>query len=122
MNFIYYLFAVTLVLSSCSNNSGEGATSDNVEEQIVLEKTFAVCISNGVAVRAEASKNGKYLSSLNLGETLIYLGTSVIDSSDKNREYYRVELSDETVSWVRSYGILIDAKPAAIITVPAPKV
>ncbi len=115
MKFNYYLLAAALFLVSCKNNTGE-TTSSTEEVKTAVESVIAVCISNGVPVRAEASKGAKYISSLNLGETLVYLGDSKKDSTDGDKEYYHVELSDGTIAWARSYGVLIDGNPAAIIT------
>jgi len=116
MKICYYLFIATLVLASCKTSTTEEQTTENTEEVQEIEKIVAVCITNGVPIRKEPNKEAKYLSSLNLGETFLYLGETAIDTNDKNREYYKVELSDGNVAWARSYGIKIDATPAAIIS------
>lgn len=110
--FIPFLL-VSIILVSCKTDTEPEAQSKDTEP---VEKVIAVCIRNGVPIREEPHKDGKWVSSMKLGETAIYLGETITDSANKNREYYKVELSDGTVQWARSYGIVLNAKPAAIIT------
>jgi hypothetical protein len=96
----------------------DGTRSDSTAKDTASEPApvvKAVCISNGVAIRAEPKKDGKWISSMMLGEVCNYLGETIADSTDKNQEFYKVELSDGAIVWARSYGLLLDAKPAAII-------
>jgi hypothetical protein len=79
------------------------------------ERIQAVCISTGTPLREEPRKEGKWISSLLLGEKMTYLSEMKADSANPQQEYYRVELSDGKIAWSRSYGILLNATPAAII-------
>lgn len=104
----------TIVLASCKNDT---KTRDSqTAKALPAEKIIAVCIRSGVPIREEPHKEGKWISSMRLGETALYLGETVVDSTDKMREYYKLELSDGTVQWARSYGIILNAKPAAVIS------
>jgi len=78
------------------------------------QKQQTVSIYKDVPVRELPSKDGKWVSKLNLGETLYFLGEVAVDSSDNNREYLKVELSDGKVAWAMSYGLIINAKIAAV--------
>ena len=80
------------------------------------EKTMAVCIRNGVPIREEPRKEGKRISSMNLGETAYYYGQTAIDTAHTPGKYYKLELSDGTLQWVSSSAIIINAKPAAVMT------
>jgi hypothetical protein len=115
MRFVLAIFIFSIILVSCKNEAGK-STDSSIKGAGSAKKITAVCISNGVPIREEPHKEGKWISSMNLGETSEYLGESVIDSADRVREYYRLELSDGSVQWVQSYGILLDAKPAAVVS------
>jgi hypothetical protein len=79
-----------------------------VQEQKKEEKNI-VCVWDGVPVRQTPSKSGKYLSAITLGETITDLEESVKDSTDKNREYYKVMLSDGKQGWAPTYGLIKNA-------------
>lgn len=75
----------------------------------------AVCIWDGAGLRAEPNQNGKWLSSLCLGETMTWLGPAKIDTSSKKPiEYIMVELSDSTIGWASSYLIVTNATLGAL--------
>ncbi|HBH49512.1 MAG TPA: hypothetical protein DDX98_12770 [Bacteroidales bacterium] len=116
MKTIYFLLGTALLISACKSSTSEGSQSDESNEQAEVIRAEAVCISNGVPVREEPFRKAAYITSLNLGETLFYLGQSIVDTNDNRYEFYQVELSDGKVAWARTYGILIDAKPAAIVS------
>ncbi len=99
-----YVFLLLLIfISSCA-----GLTDKEKQKQ------QTVSIYKDVPVRELPSKDGKWVSKLNLGETLYFLGEEAVDSSDNNREYLKVELSDGKVAWAMSYGLIVNAKIAAV--------
>jgi hypothetical protein len=100
----YLLLLFSLFLFSCS-----GFTDKENDK-----KQQTVSIYDGVPVKETPSKEGQWVSKLNLGETLYFLGEEVVDSSDNNREYFKVELSDGKIAWAMSYGLIVNAKIAAI--------
>lgn len=110
-----YFVAIFLLscLYSCKSGKQEGTKEDT---GLFKSKKQAVCIWNGTPLRKEPKRKGKWLSGINLGEKVTYLGESKVDSNYKNREYYKVELSDETQGWAGSFGIVVDASTAAIKT------
>lgn len=110
--FIPFLLVSIMVLACKSDTKKPGAESTDTDH---TEKIIAVCIRNGVPIREKPNIEGKWVSSMNLGETALYLGETVVDSANKAREYYKLELSDGTVQWARSYGIILNAKPAAVV-------
>jgi hypothetical protein len=84
---------------------------------VIQEKRIqSVCIYDNIALRKEPRKviKGNWLSSVSLGETVIWLGEIKVDSSDNNREYVKIELSDSTIGWASSWGIIVDAEIGAI--------
>lgn len=106
--------AFAIMLFACNGNK----TGSDVDKDVNTEvkKVNAVSIYTSVPVRAEPKKDGKYLTSLNLGETMVYLGETVADSTNKTKEFHKVELSDGTIAWARTYGVVLNAEPAAIVT------
>lgn len=73
-----------------------------------------VCIWDGVPVRTEPKKAGKYISSISLGETVKFLGKSETDPGDKNREYLNVQLSDGKEGWAPTYGLVQEASTGVV--------
>jgi len=75
----------------------------------------AVCIWDGAVLRAKPQQNGKWLSSLCLGETITWLGPAKLDTSSKKPiEYIMIELSDSTIGWASSYVIVTNAAVGAL--------
>lgn len=93
---------------SCKKKSGEGAAAISA----VAEDKTAVCLYDGLAVRASAAKGGKYLSSLALGETVRWTGDT--DKDEAGREYLKVELSDGKTGWALALGLVNNAKIGAL--------
>ena len=93
---------------ACSSGSGSGSDSvaDNAKGKIV-------CVWDKVPLRQKPEKDGKWMSALNLGETMEY-SEKATDASDKDRVYYKVKLSDGSEGWAPDYGLVTDALPGAI--------
>lgn len=115
MKYFVPILFLLILMSACKTDPtpSSSETDDTIADQTIPVQ--AVCVSNGLALRAEPKKDGKWLSSMSLGEVSKYQGVTAIDSADTNREFYKLELSDGSVVWARSYGLLLEAKPAAII-------
>jgi hypothetical protein len=109
--FVFCLFIFTWF--GCQNEkkitTNEGKTIAVAEGK---EGIPSVCIWDKATVRSEPSQKGKWISSIALGEKILCLGEDKIDSSDKNRKYYKVRLSDGKEGWVSEYSLSIDAKPS----------
>jgi hypothetical protein len=117
MKTLKLLIMMAVVLTACKGKKSEQTViEENETATAEVAKVLAVSVFDKVPVRAEPKKGGKYLTSLNLGETMSYLGEEVADSNDAKRKFYKVELSDGTVAWARTYGVISDATPAAIIS------
>ena len=72
----------------------------------------AVCIWDDASVRTDASFKAKWISNMALGEKVIWLGTEKVDSTDKNRKFLKIRLSDGSEGWVWESAIATNAKPA----------
>jgi len=105
----------------CSKNDGSQQNQSQEQtaktEDVIIEELPAVCIWDKGSVRQEPNKDGKWISSMALGEKVTWLGETSIDSSDKNVEYHKIKLSDGTEGWASTYVVEIDAKPAVILKV-----
>lgn len=116
MKLIRLFLIASVVLGACkSNNSTDQSAVVPVSES-VEGNNVVLCISAGVALREEPKKDGKWISSLNIGETMQYLDKTEVDPTDAKQEFCYVKLSDGTKAWARTYGVLIGAKPAAIVS------
>lgn len=95
--------------------SSQGNSSDEHQQDASNQKGI-VCVWDGVPIRETPTKNGKFISSINLGETISDLDKSEKDATDKNREYFKVRLSDGKEGWAPTYGLIKNASVGAIKT------
>lgn len=102
--------AVVASVSFFACSSGSGSGNDSLAEQA---KNKIVCVWDKVPLRQKPEKEGKWLSALNLGETMDYQDKTV-DAADKDRIYYKVKLSDGSEGWAPDYGLVANAVPGAI--------
>ncbi|MEJ2543603.1 MAG: SH3 domain-containing protein [Calditrichaceae bacterium] len=101
------------VLSSCQKAQEEQSAQQEAAPVVEEVKEIpAVCIWEDASIRADASFKAKWLSKMALGEKVIWLGKEKVDSTDDNRKFYKVRLSDGTEGWVWEHAIATDAKPA----------
>jgi len=102
-----------MILLVACNNTDQAPKAQ--EETVPVKKIESICIWDGLSLRKEPTSKGKWLSAVSLGETVFWLEKTSIDSSDNDREYMKVELSDSTVGWVSGYGIVPNAKVGAVV-------
>lgn len=76
-------------------------------------KTNAICMWDRTALRAEPEENGKWLASLQLGETVQCTGKTGYDSTNQ-REYLEITLSDGKTGWAKSDLLIVNARLGAI--------
>ena len=72
-----------------------------VEEPVIKERIETICVWDRLSLRDD---NGRWLSALSLGEKVIWLGETKVDSSQNDRKYLKVELSDSTTGWASAWG------------------
>ncbi|MBK6263988.1 hypothetical protein JKA74_02980 [Marivirga sp. S37H4] len=115
----YYVLSCTFLalgLFSCSGNEKtESAeqTSVSVQEE-APQMVDAVSIWDGISVREEPSSDGKWISSVSLGEKVLMTGKTAVDSSEKNREYVEIKLGDDKQGWVVSDFVVEGTAVAAV--------
>lgn len=119
--------AVALIGADCKKKKQGNTTADQYsagnlqkEKPEELSQNVSarriVCIWDGLIIRETPLKNGKLLSTMSLGETVLDLDSSSTDPTDKKREYYKVRLSDGKEGWTPSYGAIKNAFPAVFKT------
>jgi len=92
---------------ACSSGAGgSDSLADNAKGKVV-------CVWDKGPLRQKPVKDGKWMSALNLGETMEYQDKTT-DADDKDRLYYKVKLSDGSEGWAPDYGLVIDAVPGAV--------
>ncbi len=122
MRYLVFLALTLMIVVSCkSRPAAESvvASATGQEDFSELGKIEpgcnAVCIWDQTVVRSEPSRErGKWLAALSLGETVVWLGESAVDSSDQNLEYHKIRLSDGKVGWALAYSLVRGAKSGAI--------
>lgn len=107
-----FIFLVIVIISmSCKENNKQKSETTDKE----IAKISSICIWDGAALREKPKKDGKYLSPINLGEKVQFLGKEKVDSADNNRKYIKIELSDGTIGWASASIIIVDAYAAALV-------
>jgi len=116
------IVAIAIITISCGGNTAQEQSKEKEEPadstQITQDKApselSAVSVWDKVSVRATPSDDGKWLTSLSLGESLTYLGEEKTDNNDHT--YLKVKLNDGTEGWSRTEFVIPEAK-AAVFTV-----
>ncbi len=114
---ILLVLAVFILATACNNNEIKNKPTQDknpvkIEKEVKKETRIpSVCVWDRGSLRAEPGKKGKYISAINLGEKLTYLGKSEKIEAEKNQEYFYVELSDSSRGWVSEWIIAINAVP-----------
>ncbi len=113
---IGYLLISTLVLLSFSCQEKKKPVQFNVAP---AEKPFtgipSVCLAENTPVISEPFQIGMKISTLALGEKLMYMNEEKINPADKNNKYLKIKLSDGKDGWVQESSLAKDAKPAVTI-------
>jgi len=99
----YYILACAIMafgIISCSGNENKETAEQTTAQEETLKNVDAVSIWDGISVKTEPTSDGKWLSSLSLGEKVMMTGNTAVDSSAENREYVEIQLGDEKQGWV----------------------
>ena len=110
------VFAFLLVGCPEGETSADPATvQEAVEPEPMIEEKPAVCIWDKGSLRAAPKRDGKWISAMALGEKITWTGHEAVDSTNKDRKYYQVRLSDGTEGWASEYVVALDSEPAVVI-------
>lgn len=118
-----YFFVLSLVLG-CSNSSQKTETTmnkesvsetPNKEDEPSKTEVEAVCVWDEISVRSEPSRKSDWLTSINKGEKVTFLGEEAMDTSDKNRKYLKIRLTDGKEGWSLADFIIPEATGATFI-------
>jgi len=104
-----------LLLIGCGKKADDTKTTKDSVATVAKENLDiqAVCVFEGIALRAEPNQNGKWLSGIALGEKMTSLSETKHDDVGKV-DYLKVRLSDGTEGWASANFVIPNAKPAAI--------
>ena len=117
MKLLNFLLAGT-ILFACNAPSRESKeTAEKETTQMAPEpiEKSAICVWDQVSVRETPSAKGKWVTAISIGESLMKLGETAVDSLDGNRSYIRVRLADGTEGWSVSELIIEDGKVAVFM-------
>ncbi|BDD06874.1 SH3 domain-containing protein [Aureibacter tunicatorum] len=124
--FTFILAASVVIFNSCTDNkSSKESTTDtsNIKEastetakveEVKAEEFPTICVWDKTSLLATPDSKGKWLSSISLGESLIYLGEKENDKNSK-RVYCKVRLSDGKEGWANEYCLVVNGSAAAIL-------
>ena len=109
------LWFVVLVCSGCGKKTDESKTAKDSVAAVAVESAEiqAVCVFEGISLRAEPNQNGKWISGISLGEKMTWLGETKHDDAGKV-DYVKVRLSDGTEGWASANFIIPKSKAGAI--------
>lgn len=113
LELLVIILMVLMSAFSCGERSGQVAQKAG-SEGAAIQEIPSVCIWDGASVRSEPSNKSKWLSSMTLGEKIIWSGLIKMDSSDNNREFFKVRLSDGKEGWTQTSLIVTNARPAVV--------
>jgi hypothetical protein len=111
LKYFVILFFSFIILYGCDSNTERPQLGSNNKVQ---KRVPAVCIVDEASLRDGPTANAEWMTSISLGEKLVWHGIGELDSTKKSREYYKVELSDSTVGWTTSYALQLNAEPAVV--------
>lgn len=119
MKYLFTIISVAMLLWSCGDKSNSNSTFEKVEteatpeqtseSEAVIETQEAVCILNNLPLRATPDDKGKWLTGVNLGEVITFMGEESTDSVSKN-VYYKVQLTGGKEGWSRADFIEVGGK------------
>lgn len=109
---------IATMLFACKSNSNE--TQSNTPEEQPVEKVKAVSLYNyskyGLGVYKDMANLKKSIAHIKLGEEITSMGITAVDtSSEKKREYLKVELSDGTQGWCYANYVIPNSYPGVIV-------
>ncbi len=108
--FIFVIFIIVAFIA-CDHNTERPTLGNKTKVQ---KRVPAVCIVDEASLRNGPSATADWLTSIALGEKVVWLGIGEQDSTKETREYYKVELSDSSVGWTTSYALELNAEPAVV--------
>lgn len=104
-----------LVFLACEKKEAETAVVEEPNVVNEVKEIESVCIWDKGALRQEPTRSGKWISQMALGEKVVWTGEVSVDSTEKNRKYLKLRLSDDTEGWASEYVVETDSKPAVLI-------
>ncbi len=122
MKRIIILCIISAIIYSCGDNKSSFEKVENEESKVVeskptesiLEESEAVCILDKLSLRESPSKQGKWITSISLGETVTFTGMQKKDSVSKNT-FYKVKLAGGDEGWTRGDFIEIGGQVAVFL-------
>jgi hypothetical protein len=110
------LTCILVLVSFHCQEKKPAVTFMNVAPKIQTKPEIpSVCIWDSSLVRSEPAQRGRLVSSLALGEKVFYLNEEKADSTEQNKKYLRIRLSDSQEGWVSENRLALDMKPAVAI-------
>lgn len=111
-----YLSLILLSLIALSFSACKSKPTTNAEGESADESGSAVCIWDKVSLKESPDKDGKWITSINIGEKCTYLDDEKeVANGDKNTKYIKVQLQDGKQGWVQADFVIVGGKAGAIV-------
>jgi len=112
---IVHKFIINLIFIAILFSCKSKKSSKEKEEVITIIRN-AVCIWNNIGLRETPSKDGKWITSLSIGEKCYYLEEEKeVNEENKIVKYLKIELKDGKSGWIQSDFIFVDGVPGVFI-------
>lgn len=99
-----------LILYSCNQDTPEISDNGQTDSPPVI----GVSVWDRISTRSEPRRSSASTTLLSLGETFLYLDSTVIDSNYNNTAFLKVQLSDSTVAWAYGFASVLNATPGVV--------
>jgi hypothetical protein len=104
------LFAILQTFTACRNSVPE----DHVHVTPDMPRINGVSVWDRISTRSEPRRSSASTTLLSLGETFLYLDSTVIDSNYNNTAFLKVQLSDSTIAWAYGFASVLNATPGVV--------
>ncbi|MGG8497058.1 SH3 domain-containing protein [Tenacibaculum sp. TC6] len=108
---------VSVLFTSCKENGGNKNTTEQTSESNEKEAkqtNEAICLLEKLSVRETPQANGKWITSMSLGEKVILTGEETTDDASK-KLYYKVKLIDGKEGWTRASFLGVNGEVGVLL-------
>lgn len=108
------IISLSILLISCKGgDKSEKTTEDTIkgsEDKVVI----AICLLDNLSIRETPSAKGKWITSMSLGEKVMFTEEETTDAVSK-KVYYKVKLTDGKEGWTRATFLAVNGAVGAML-------
>jgi len=109
------IISVSSLFTACKETVKSTGTDENKTEKVEVATTkSAICLLDKLSIRESPSAKGKWITSMSLGENVVFTGEEITDGKSK-KLYYKVKLIDGKEGWTRATFLAVNGKVGAML-------